>query len=56
MKMVRLSDTGNDYVPTFQLICTSPRLSDWDEALFPNEGLCHLVDLTLALLPSAPLL
>ncbi|KAK7452476.1 hypothetical protein Landi51_04364 [Colletotrichum acutatum] len=54
MKMIRLSDTGDDYVPTFQLICTSPRLSDWDDALFPSEGPCHLVDLALPLLPYAP--
>ncbi|KAK1537729.1 hypothetical protein CPAR01_07842 [Colletotrichum paranaense] len=54
LKMVRLGDIGDDYVPTFQLICTSPRLSDWDDALFPSEGTCHLVDLALSLLPSAP--
>ncbi|KAK1461935.1 hypothetical protein CCUS01_01525 [Colletotrichum cuscutae] len=54
MKMVRLSDTGDDYVPTFQLICTSPHLTDWDDALFPSEDTCHLVDLALPLLPPGP--
>ncbi|KAK1538916.1 uncharacterized protein CCOS01_00230 [Colletotrichum costaricense] len=54
LKMVRLSHTGNDYVPTFQLICTSPRLGDWDDALFPNGDTCQIIDLALPLLASAP--